>query len=103
MPSGIASVGAASSITLTGERRKAVVGHGRRDGLMAGEIAEIGQRRVTGVEQPQLHVLERRHVRNQLHAGSREIRPAGRKAIFDDPLRERFCDDRPRVGHAERG
>ena len=50
---------------LSGKRCKAMVGHGGSDGLMAGEIAEIGQRRVAGVEQPQLHVLERRHVRNQ--------------------------------------
>ena len=70
---------------------------------MAGEIAEIGQRRVAGVEQPQLHVLERRHVRDHLHASGREIRPSGREAIFHDPLRERLRHHRPRIGHAERG
>ena len=48
---------------LSGKRCKANVGHGGSDGLMAGEIAEIGQRRVAGVEQPQFHVLERRHIR----------------------------------------
>ena len=88
---------------LSGKRCKANVGHGGRDGLMAGEIAEIGQRRVAGVEQPQFHVLERRHIRDHLHACGREIRPSGRKAIFDDPLREWLGHHRPRVGHAERG
>ena len=47
---------------LPGKRHEVLVGHGGGDGLIAGEIAEIGQRRVAGVEQPQLHVLERRHV-----------------------------------------
>ena len=87
----------------SGKRCKAMVGHGGSDGLMTGEIAEIGQRRVTGVQQPQFHVLERRHIRDHLHARGREIRTSGRKAIFNDPLREWLRHHRPRVGQAESG
>jgi len=34
---------------------------------------------MAGIEQPQLHVLERRYIGDELRAGEREIRPAGRK------------------------
>ena len=70
---------------------------------MVREIAEIGQCGVAGVEQPQLHVFERGHVGDELHTGGSKIRAPRGKAIFDDPLRERLGDDRPCVGHAERG
>ena len=38
------------------------------DGLVAGEEAEVGERRVAAVEQPQLHRLERRDVGDELRA-----------------------------------
>ena len=37
-----------------------------------------------------------------IYACGREVRPSGRKAILDDPLREWLRHHRPRVGHAER-
>jgi hypothetical protein len=58
---------------------------------------------VAGIEQPQLHVFERRHVGDELHAGAGKIRPARRKMILDDPLRERLGDHGPGVAHAEFG
>ena len=75
--------------------------HGIGDGLVAGEIAEIGERRMAGVEQPQLHQLERLDVGDELDARGGEIGPARGKAILDHPLRERLGHHRPGVTHPE--
>ena len=71
------------------------IGHGVGDGVVAGEIAEIGERGMTGVEQSQLHQLERLDVGDELDARGGEIGPARAKAVLDHPLRERLGHHRP--------
>ena len=56
--------------------------------------AETGERRMRGIQQAQLHRLERRHVANELDAVARPVRTAGGEPILDDPLRETFGADR---------
>ena len=76
---------------------------GRRlpDGLEAGEEAQVGERRMAAVQQPQLHRLERSDVVGELGADGLPRRSLGREAVLDHPLPERLGHDRHRVVDAE--
>ena len=82
----------------TGQR---CIGHGLRHGFIAREIAEISKRRMTAIEQTQLHGFIRQHVFHQLRPKGTPIGTALREVIFDDPLREGFGHDRPSIRDAQ--
>ena len=52
---------------------------------------------MTSVQHPELHQFKRPDIRYNLDTDILEIRPAGGKLVFDDPLGERFGDDRPGI------
>ena len=82
------------------ELRQQRIGRGLPDGLVAGQKAEIRKRRVTPVQQAQLHRLERRDVVDELRAGVFPARPRRAEAVLDDPLPERLGRHRRFVVHA---
>ncbi len=57
---------------------------------------------MAGVEQPQLHQLERLDVADELDARAGKIGPTRGEAILDHALRERLGHNRPGVTHPER-
>ena len=69
---------------------------------VAGEVAEVAERLVAGVEQPQLHQLVGHDVVDELHAGVLEGRPAVGEVVLEHPLGERLAHDRPAVLDPER-
>ena len=74
------------------------VGDGLGDGLVAGEIAEVGERGVGAVQHPELHQLERAHVGDELHADGGEVGPgAGDEGVLDHPLPEGLVQHRREV------
>ena len=101
-PGGAASVGITSSI-ISRSISVASMRIGRRlpDEIVAGEKAEIGERRVAAVQEAQLHRLERRDVGDELRAGVLPARARAGEAVLDHPLRVRLGDDRRGVGDAE--
>ena len=68
---------------------------------VAREVAEVAQRLVAGVEQPQLHQLVRLDVVDDLRAGVLQRRPPEAELVLEHPLRERLAHHRPLVLDAE--
>ena len=68
---------------------------------VTGQIAEVTQALVAGVEQAQFHEFIGLDVVHHLHAGVLEGRPALREVVLQDPLLEVFADYRPGVLEAE--
>ena len=52
---------------------------------------------MTRIQNPQLHVLIRSHVRHESHPNSFQFRPPQREAIFQDPLNVIFTKNWPSV------
>ena len=75
------------------------VGDGVGHGLVAADAAGVSQQRVCAVEQPELALLERREVVDDLGARLLPSRPSGRERPAEDPLGERLGDDGGRVCH----
>ncbi len=68
---------------------------------VAGQVAQVAQRLVAGVEQPQLHQLVGLDVVDDLHADPLQRRPPGGEAVLEHPLGERLTHHRPPVVDAE--
>ncbi len=68
---------------------------------VARQVAEVAQRLVAGVEQPQLHQLVGDDVAHHLHARVLEGRPALAEVVLEHPLRERLAHHGPAVVEAE--
>ncbi len=80
-----------------GEHR---VGDGVGDGPMPQPQPEVGQHRVCGVEHAQLQVFPRHDVIDQSSAHRRPCRCRAGEPVLDDPLPERFTDDRAVIADA---
>ena len=65
--------------------------------LVTHERGEVGQTLMTGVQQPQFHLLVGSDIAGHLNAGLLPLRSTGRKVIFDDPLEEGLAQHRPFV------
>ncbi|MNY64004.1 hypothetical protein D3C86_2010450 [compost metagenome] len=74
--------------------------HAVADMRIAGQIAQISQKRVAAVEHPELHFLVWQYVADQLSTGLFPCRASLRKVIFDHPLAEGFAGDSDRIGDA---
>src|SRR5579875_1631959 len=59
---------------------------------MAGERAEVRERRVATIEQSELHLFVGCNVSYELSPGFVPSGPRPREAVLYNPLRERFCD-----------
>ena len=68
---------------------------------VAGQIGEVAQALVAGVEQPQLHQLVGRHVVDEQHVDVLERRAAVGEVVLEHPRRERLGGHRPLVLDAE--
>jgi hypothetical protein len=85
-----------------GEAAIARVAHRVGHGLIACQIPQVGERRVTAIEQTQFHVLVRRDVSDELRTRDRPVGPhTPGKAVLDHPLAERLGDDRGGIVDAE--
>ena len=83
-----------------GERR---VGHHVGDERQAEQRAEVGDRGVRAVDQPQLQLLVGPHVGDQLRPGRLPGGPAGGEVVLDHPLAEALGGDGRLVPQAEEG
>ena len=68
-----------------------------------GQVSEVTQALMAGVEQPQLHRLVRRHVVDELDAGLVQRGPAVGEIVLENPHGERLGDHGPGVAHTEFG
>ncbi|MNV98760.1 hypothetical protein D3C71_1940460 [compost metagenome] len=74
--------------------------HAVADMRIAGQIAQISQKRMAAVEHPQLHLFVGQHVADQFGTGLFPCRTSLRKVIFDHPLAEGLTGDGNRIGDA---
>ena len=68
---------------------------------VAGQVREVAQALVAGVEQPQLHQLVGRDIVDQQHVDLLERRAAVGEVVLEHPRRERLGRHRPLVLDAE--
>jgi len=66
--------------------------------LVTHERGKVGQTLVTGIQQPQFHLLVGSNVAGHLNAGLLPLRSTRREVIFDDPLEEGLAQHRPCIG-----
>src|SRR5574340_28081 len=69
--------------------------------IIAVEGAGESKQRVPGIQQPYLHLFERRDIRNKLCSCIFPLRSAVSEPVFDDPLAEWFTGDRAFITNAE--